>query len=68
MLDQTGQGVADFACEDHGDRVAPILSDKARFLARGFPRDVQRVERRDLAAAGLRTGLQVGCGQGTAGD
>jgi hypothetical protein len=59
LLDQTGQGVADFAREDHGDRVAPVSSDEARLLAGSLTRDVQRVERHNVAAAGLRTGLQV---------
>src|SRR5262249_38326254 len=33
FLDQTGQGVVDLACEDHGDRPSAVLSDQALFLA-----------------------------------
>src|SRR6516162_6069051 len=29
FLDQTGQGVADFACEDHRDRTGAVRSDQA---------------------------------------
>ena len=66
LLDQTGQGVADFACEDHGDRVAAVLSDEAQLFAGRLARDVQRVERRDLGAARLRARLQVVRSHGTA--
>src|ERR1051325_11670294 len=41
---QTGQVVADFASEDHRDRVAAVLSDKAQALARVLAGHVQDVE------------------------
>src|SRR5262249_13308221 len=57
LLDQTGQGVADFAREDHRDRVATVLSDQAVFLAGHPPGDVQRVERPGDVFPHLGTGL-----------
>jgi hypothetical protein len=58
VLDQTGQGVADFASEDHGDRVATILSDKAGLFTWRLPGDVQRIEGEDLGAPHLWTGFE----------
>jgi hypothetical protein len=63
LLDQTGQAVADLACEDQSDGIAAELSDKATFLtrlARGVRiGNVQRVERAGELVPRLRTRLEV---------
>jgi hypothetical protein len=60
LLDQTGQGVVDFAREDQNDRLEAVLSDKTVLRPHGVGvvavGDVQRMEGRRQPSAGLRTG------------
>jgi len=58
LLDQTGQGAADFACEDHRDRVATVLSDKAVFFSRLAAGNIERMERTWNVLADRRAGLE----------
>jgi hypothetical protein len=58
LLDQTGQGAGDFACEDHRDRVIAVHSDQAVFLARHRTGDIGRMERARNVLAHLRARLE----------
>src|SRR6266849_2521711 len=58
LLDQTGQGVAGFAREDHRDRVGAVPSDLTPFLAGILPSDVKWAERAGNFFSRLRPGFQ----------
>ena len=55
LLDQTGQGVADFAREDHRDRVGAIGSDQALLVAGKLPCHVEWVKRAGHSVPNLWT-------------
>src|SRR5262249_48831668 len=59
LLDQTGQGVADFASEDHRDRTSAEPSDLANFFARTRAVAIQRMERAGYPAPDVGTRLEI---------
>src|SRR5207249_620131 len=57
LLSQTGQGVAEISCEDHGDRVRAVRSDQAQLLGSILAGHVLNVERSSNGVPHLGAGL-----------